>query len=80
MHSVDVTSGEEIKSGQEMKGLTTFMTASIKLGEIHVTLLKLTGGIYENGPFRRVNWHINIDLLCPHCPLHYSTLLDRIRT
>ncbi len=38
MHSIDLQSGEEINSGQEMRGIFTFTTALNKLSEIHEQL------------------------------------------
>jgi hypothetical protein len=34
----DVQSGEEVRSGHEMKGVMTFMTAASRLSEIHEQL------------------------------------------
>jgi hypothetical protein len=47
MRLIDVQSGEEIKSGQEMKGIMTFTTALNKLTEIHEQLTTFYGALFR---------------------------------
>jgi hypothetical protein len=48
MHLIDTQSGEEIKSGHEMKGVMIFMTAGKKLQEIHEQLSTLYCILFRN--------------------------------
>ena len=47
MNLINVQSGEEIKSGQEMKGIMIFTTAANKLTEIHEQLSTFYGGLFR---------------------------------
>ncbi|HNR13475.1 MAG TPA: HNH endonuclease signature motif containing protein [Syntrophales bacterium] len=47
MNLIDVQSGAEIKSGQEMKGIMTFSTAANKLTEIHEQLSTFYGALFQ---------------------------------
>ncbi|MBI5376338.1 MAG: HNH endonuclease [Candidatus Schekmanbacteria bacterium] len=47
MQMIDVQSGEEIKSGHEMKGIVTFTTALTKLKEIHQQLSTFYGLLFR---------------------------------
>ncbi len=55
MNSIDTQSGEEIKSGQEMKGIVTFMTALNKLSEIHEQLSKFYGALFRSSDVLKRN-------------------------
>jgi hypothetical protein len=55
MKVIDVQVGEEIRSGQEMKGIMTHITAANKLNEIHEQLSIFYGALFRNSELLRRN-------------------------
>jgi hypothetical protein len=55
MHLIDVQSGQEIKSGHEMNGITTFLTAAKKLQEIHEQLSTFYCILFRNKALLELN-------------------------
>jgi hypothetical protein len=55
MSLIDVQSGSEIRSGQEMKGIMTFTTATNKISEIHELLSTLYGVLFRSSELLKRN-------------------------